>query len=50
MELFKQLEEDDLETLGVSDTVERTKVLAAVALLPEPCDVSQQALCELRPP
>ena len=38
LELFKQLDEADLLTLGVTDVTDKAKVLTAVALLPDDDD------------
>ena len=39
LELFKQLDEADLQTLGISDATDKAKILTAVALLPDDdCD------------
>jgi hypothetical protein len=44
LELFKQLDEADMKTLGITDPTEQAKLLTAVTLLP---DTQQPVVTEL---
>lgn len=41
LELFRQLDDQDLTTLGVTDVTDRAKILTAATLLPEEDDDEQ---------